>query len=187
MTFGRSSVVWGIFFALRAWLFVFGLNEVLRPDSFEYAKGAAAWSSLLGAGVGSIFGMTGMRLLGVISAGGLGVVLGASSRRWWIPGLVFLSPPGWYTIQASVDAAGALMAVVVWQIAGSRRERLWALPAVAACHSVAALGFGIVAAVDGGRRKRVVAVVLAGGVACLLMVHLQSRYWLAPLSVGVLG
>jgi hypothetical protein len=157
----------------------------LTPDTKEYAHGQAAWSSLFGAAAGYLYGGIGIQALGIFGATLLGVMLGYSSNHSWTPGLLFVSPPGWYTVQASVDALGAAVAIIAYRQGHNRRERLSYLPVVASAHSVAALGFLLVTLAHDRRRIRLATAFFAGGVACALMVHFQVRYFLTPLSLLV--
>lgn len=130
--------------------------------------------------------MTGIKVLGILGATTLGALLGRWSRHWILPAVIFLSPPGWYTIQASVDAMGAASVLAAYRLGRTRKDRYWAIAPVSAVHLVAGLGLLFVTTLDGGWRRRLLATLLAGIFACSLMAHVQVRYFLPALTTTVL-
>lgn len=174
----KGATIWGTIFSLRAVPMVFIVGESLTPDTSEYARGAASWSSPVGALAGYTFGLTGVRVFGVIGAVLLGALVGGYSRRWWMPALVFLSPPGWYAMQASADAAGSMaMGVAI------RSRDSWAWIPVCAFHLEAGLCCGLAFLVRRmGFQVRYIGLV-GGLIACIAEYHFQVRYFLP----GVVG
>jgi len=179
------SVSSALLFGIRAAFFVYLIGEILVPDTSEYARGSACWSSPIGCGVGSLFGLQGIRIYGVIGALAFGALLGlATNLRRRILG-VYVLPPGWYTIQASVDAAGAAIAFLA--LRSTRPRTTLALLVLTLCaHLVAFLVclFVVVCRRFGIRHDGTCA--LIGGVlACLGEWHLQARYLLPGLAVAL--
>lgn len=187
-----ASYLWPATFAalfgIRAAFFIYGLNSRLIPDSGEYARGTAAWSSSVGAGIGMLGGMPALRVFGVVSALVLGGYLGGTRPKWALG--IMLTPPGWYTVQAAVDAAGAFAACLYakkWWSANlhPRASLYWFLlvPAIATVHLVAGL---VVAVFLIGARMAIPPAALAivsGCGACLGEHHFQARYFLPGLCI----
>lgn len=185
MTPRRLAASYGVLYGLRAAVFVLGLHEHLVPDTLAFAAGRSSWSSLAAATLGALFGRPGVDALAIAASAALGALLGLYTPRWWLPGLLALSPPGWYLIQASADAAGSLAALILYRKGRSRRERLLSLGAVAAFHAEAALVFALVSTVGGTRRRITLAGLAGGGIACGLMVDWQARYFLPGLTLAI--
>lgn len=172
----RGACIWGLIFGTRAALAIFFLGERLIPDTSEYAHGRAWWSSPLGAIVGSFTGMMGLRIFGVVTAIGVGVLVGAFSKRWWIPGAIFLSPPGWYTMQPAVDSGGAIAAGLANR--SKSRHYLAMGIAVSSVHLAAGLVYLFSAMVKNVRPAWNWAGCVGGIGACLGEYHFQARYFL---------
>lgn len=172
--------VWGILYALRAAIYIYVVGGRLTPDSGLYAQGKAAWSSPVAALAGSIAGYQGVCLVGIAGAFALGSIVARNSRGILAPTALALSPPGWYAMEPSADAAGA--AGATWAV--SRPWRYSYLVLVASLHLEAALvilGSRIV-----GRyiplRLDFVATGM-GALACLAQWHIQVRYLLPGVAL----
>lgn len=121
----KVASVCSLALGLRAGYFIYWRHEVLVPDSFRFASGGAAWSSPAGATLGHFFGIGAVQGLGFVGSCMLGAVVGfflADRVRWASLFVLFaLSPPGWYTFQASVDAIGAALVVLALLQPGKQR------------------------------------------------------------------
>lgn len=171
----NRPITWGILYGLRAFLFIHFLGERLTPDTRLYSEGRAAWSSPVCAMAGYLAGYVGVVVVGVVGAAWLGWLVARNSRNMVATFLLGISPPGWYTIQPSADAAGSASAV--W--ACSRPWRYRYLVLVAAFHLEAALvllGCRIVGRFTSLRLD--FAAIGMGVVACLGQWHIQVRYLL---------
>jgi len=176
----RWPLAWSVVYGLRAAVFGLLLGEVLVPDTSLYVDGRAWWSSPFLAAFGVLGGLTAVQLVAVGGASLVGWIVGTASRWWW--GLaVFLSPPGWYLIQAGADGVGSAGAGFAARLLERRRSGLVASIAVAALHLEAGLVCACIALVGGDRRTRMAVSIAAGAGACVGQWHLQVRYFLPGL------
>lgn len=178
----KWGIIWGLTFGIRASVAIFWLGEKLIPDTYEYSHGQAWWSSPLGAGVGYLYGLRGLQFFGVISAIALGVLLGISSRVSWWPGLIFLSPPGWYSMQPGVDSGGAFAAGLANR---STRNHLALGIAVSTVHLEAGLVYLFSSVVKTWRPAWNYSGLVGGVGACIGEYHFQARYFLPGLVMLV--
>jgi len=175
----RRPVAFAILYGIRAGIFIWHFHEKLTPDTAEFAHGLASWSSLVAATAGKIAGVEGVRVFGLIGAISLGWLLGKYTRGF-VPLIIFLLPPGWYSIQASADAAGAAAGLLAIRARGPKIERV---AAVSAFHAAGGLVFAASAIFCGRGKWGRFAPILASGLCCLLMVHFQMRYFLPGIVI----
>jgi hypothetical protein len=173
VTLGKGNPWFGItLFSARAIPAIFLLKDHLTPDSYEFAHGAASWSSPLAALFGHFWGYLGIEIFGTLGAIFLGLLSGSYSWRFSL--LLFLSPPGWYAMQASADAAGAAAA----GIASDRNFRMvYTLP-IAAFHLEAGLVYLFCALASKIRITWPCVAIIGGVFACIAQHHWQTRYLL---------
>jgi hypothetical protein len=125
--------------------------------------------------------MTGVMLFGFAGTTALAFVL-YRSANWMSAAIVFMAPPGWYTMQASADAAGAASAAypgfsIFLRIVLSAFLHLEAALVVLGSWLPRRCGI-----------RWVFVPLLMGVVACVAQRHLQVRYFLpgmAMLAAGV--
>lgn len=173
------GITWAVIFGIRAGVMIWGFGERLTPDTNLFAHGQASWSSIVGASSGKIAGLLGIQVVGLIGAILLGGLLGYILGKSWIPLVVFVSPPGLYTMQAANDAIGAFAA----GIAGLYPATIFGAVPVAAFH----LESGLVVGFDAVIRRMgffwPIAPLVGGCIACIGEVHFQARYFLPGLVI----
>ena len=170
----------GSLYAIRAAIYIYVFGGRLTPDSGLFARGKAAWSSPAGALAGYVAGWQGVCVFGIVGSYALGFVVARNSRGILPAAALALSPPGWYSMEPSADAAGA--AAAAWSV--GRPWRYSYLVVVASFHLEAAL------VILGTRlvwrycslRMDLVATGM-GAIACLAQWHIQARYLLPGLAL----
>jgi hypothetical protein len=169
------AAIFGIFSSVG--IFVF--NGRLIEDTFLYARGDAAWSSPIMAGIGAIAGLPGVRGAAIGFAILLGWQLGRSTMAWILTVLIF--PWGHSIGMAGADSAGA------WGTVAARNRGFYVLPFIAALHLEAALVSlcTIVGRRMGFRQSGTIAI-LAGIGACIAQRHIQARYLLPGFSLAAI-
>jgi hypothetical protein len=179
----RASLTSGLLYGTRAAVAVLLLHERLVPDTTLYSNGQAWWSSPITAASGAAGGYSGVASIGILGATLLGLLLGyrCGLRRSL---LVFVSPCGWYTMQAGADAVGACGTT----LARKARHTMTAIVATSLLHLVAGLTlvFVLVGQHYGPARiPRWGWAIGAGAVACLGETHFQARYFLPGLCYAM--
>lgn len=100
----RSAIVLGTI----SFVGIFRLHGILIPDFLSYSHGGSVWSSAATAGIGAIWGATGVKIICVLSATLLGWLVGSAILSL----LIGLSPVGQGITNAGADALGAAVLVL---------------------------------------------------------------------------
>jgi hypothetical protein len=172
------AIACSLLFGVRSAFCIIGLKEALVPDTQLLASGRAWWSSPALGLAGYVGGIWAVRIVAILSSLALGYYLGMQTTITRTLA-VFALPPGWYTIQAGSDSAGAAAL-----LATKKKSSFVAVLVTSLFHLEAGLVI-LFARVFSCYKARRYWGLVAGILAMIAQRHVQVRYLLPGLCLYV--